>query len=370
MEASQSSVREKEVILVVDDTSENLDLMNQVLKGTYRVLAAKSGEKALQLAQQHQPDLMLLDIMMPDLDGYGTLSKLKTLQGLEDLPVIFISALGDVVAKTKGFAAGAVDYITKPIEPDEVLARVKTHLSLRKARRLLEQQNKDLILAAKLREDVEGITRHDLKSPLNAIIATAQFELENDELPEETKESMEIIAKSGLDMLQMINLSLDLFKMERGLYRFNGEAVPIKPLLLRIQKEVESLLRAGHLSLQLKQEPEQEEAFSVLAEPLLLYSLFGNLIKNALEAAPQESVVTLSLHRSPGFTVVSIRNPGEIPVAIRAKLFSKFATAGKSGGTGLGLYSSKLICKTIGAELTADSTEAQFTSVKVSFKVK
>jgi signal transduction histidine kinase len=358
-------------ILVVDDTPANIDVLRDLLKDEYRILAAKSGLAALDLLGRspEPPSLVLLDIMMPELDGFGTLERLRCLPGCDRLPVIFISALGEVDSKTRGFALGAVDYVTKPFEPEEVLARVRTHLALADARALLERQNRELEEAARLREDVERITRHDLKSPLNAIIATAQFELANEGLDPNLKESLEVIATSGLDMLQMINLSLDLFKMERGLYRLKAEPVGLRGLAERIARETGPMRVAGRLEMQLATEGNPaDSAWTVPGEPLLCYSLLGNLMRNAMEAAPAGGVISVRLIAGPdGATSVAIRNPGEVPTAVRGRLFAKFATAGKSGGTGLGLYSARLIAGTLGAQLDADLSEPGHTTFRIVF---
>ncbi|HEX5793675.1 MAG TPA: two-component system response regulator [Rheinheimera sp.] len=124
---------DKQTLLLVDDEPTNLRVLRTVLQDDYRLLFAKSGEEALQLVQQQQPDLILLDVMMPGLTGYDVCARLKANPATQRLPVIFVTALKDEVDETKGFAAGAVDYITKPISPAVVRARVKTHLSLVRA---------------------------------------------------------------------------------------------------------------------------------------------------------------------------------------------------------------------------------------------
>jgi putative two-component system response regulator len=121
---------DKQTLLLVDDEPTNLRVLRTILQDDYRLLFAKSGEEALQLVQQQQPDLILLDVMMPGMTGYDVCARLKASPATQRLPVIFVTALKDEIDETKGFAVGAVDYITKPISPAVVRARVKTHLSL------------------------------------------------------------------------------------------------------------------------------------------------------------------------------------------------------------------------------------------------
>jgi DNA-binding response OmpR family regulator len=150
-------------ILAVDDTPSNLDILRDLLGGLYKIIIARSGIAAIDLIKRRgsMPNMILLDIMMPDLNGFDTLSLIRELPDSQDVPVIFISAMDDVLSKTHGFELGAVDYITKPFEPAEVLSRVHTHLTLADSKKTLAQQNIELLESAKLREDVERITRHD-----------------------------------------------------------------------------------------------------------------------------------------------------------------------------------------------------------------
>ena len=127
-------------ILVVDDTPINLDLLRDILSPHYRVRLAINGESALRLARNNPPDLILLDIMMPDMDGYTVCQQLKSDPRLAQIPVIFVTAMSETEDETKGFEVGAVDYITKPISAPIVLARVKTHLALHNQQLALEQQ--------------------------------------------------------------------------------------------------------------------------------------------------------------------------------------------------------------------------------------
>ena len=130
----------KQTILVVDDVSQNIDVLNGILKGTYKIKAATNGEKALKIARSTSPpDLILLDIMMPDIDGYEVCRKLKADPQTETIPVIFITAMDEEQDETHGFELGAVDYITKPVNPQIVKARVQSQLALYDMNRMLEQ---------------------------------------------------------------------------------------------------------------------------------------------------------------------------------------------------------------------------------------
>jgi Response regulator containing a CheY-like receiver domain and an HD-GYP domain len=147
---------EKQVILVVDDTATNLAIVSDLLKETYKVKIATNGERALAVAADRHPDLILLDIMMPVMDGYETCRCLKADPLLRDIPVIFLTAKNSVEDEETGFALGAVDYILKPVSPPLLLARIKTHLLLKQARDSLQNQN--FYLEAEVTRRVKEIT--------------------------------------------------------------------------------------------------------------------------------------------------------------------------------------------------------------------
>ena len=147
---------EKQAVLVVDDTPTNIQILMETLKHEYRIIAAVNGERALQLATSDPPpDIILLDVMMPEMDGYEVCARLKADAMTRDIPIIFITAMSETQDETKGLELGAVDYITKPISPPVVTARVKSHLELKQAREILKNQN--VILEQRVEERTKEI---------------------------------------------------------------------------------------------------------------------------------------------------------------------------------------------------------------------
>jgi len=134
----------KPIILIVDDKPENLSVLFSLLNELYEVLAAESGVVALDIIRSSKPDLILLDIMMPELDGYELCSIVKSSEYTKDIPIIFMSALSETSDKVRGFELGAVDYIIKPFQQEEVVARIKTHLSIKLLTEELSNINKSL----------------------------------------------------------------------------------------------------------------------------------------------------------------------------------------------------------------------------------
>ncbi len=358
-------------ILIVDDEPVNLKTLGNLLKEDYEILIAKDGEQALVHAfDEEPPDLILLDIMMPGLDGYEICRIFQTEQKTQHIPIIFVSALSEEVDEAKGLEMGAVDYITKPISNSIALARVKTQLKLKRAYEELKAVNKELAQknialeeVAALREDVEHITRHDLKNPLNGIICATSLLMDDDDLKEEQEELTKIIEEAGYQMLDMINNSLNLYKMEIGSYQYHPLQVDILHLIRKIV--IQAKIHILSVGILLNNQPvTKEDTFFIYGEELLCYSMFANLFKNAIEASPKEATITVKLDEKEMATI-RIHNQGSVPQQIRHHFFDKYATAAKAGGTGLGTYSAKLMAETLGGNISLETSDEMGTTITV-----
>jgi two-component system sensor histidine kinase/response regulator len=356
-------------ILIVDDTPAMIKTLADALKNPdYKIFAATNGANALKIVADEIPELILLDIMMPEMDGYEVCKKLKTNDATRSIPVIFITALDYEENETFGLELGAVDYITKPIKSSIVQARVKTHLKLKRAYEELEKKNIALKESALLRENVERILHHDLKSPLNAVIGYSEL-LQNKphkQLSKRIKWAMNIM-EAGYQMLDMINHSLDIYKMETGTYQYSPSSVNILSLLNKIVADTKNLLTSKNLLVDLLIQDKPViigDIFTVQGEQLLCYSLFANLVKNAIEASPEAEHITISLDKKE-IAMISIHNQGAVPKEIRDKFFDKYVTAEKNEGTGLGTYSAKLMAETQGGSIHFETSEEMGTTVTV-----
>ncbi|BBO82905.1 hybrid sensor histidine kinase/response regulator [Desulfosarcina ovata subsp. sediminis] len=358
---------DKQRILIVDDTPENIRLLSDLLKPIYNVSAATNGPDALEIAASEEgPDLILLDIMMPGMDGYEVCRKLQSNSKTDRIPVIFVTAKDQVDDETKGFSLGCVDYIKKPISPMIAHARIKSHLALTHALETMESQNNQLKAAAKLREDVERISRHDLKNPLTAILSGAQLLEIIGGLNKNQANALNIIKDSAYRMVDMINSSLDLFKIEQGIYRPKVVDVDMIDIVQRIEQGFRTLIRLKktRLSLRLQGRPlDGEKTFIVKGEPLLLHSMMANLIKNSVEAVPKNEAISIFFSFENNSGVIRIHNQGSVPEGIRDTFFDKYSTAGKKNGTGIGTYSAKLIVEMLGGSIRMTSSESQGTTI-------
>jgi len=345
-----SAVDEKTIVLVVDDAPDNLDIMGYILRGQYKVKSALSGERALQIARKNpQPELILLDVMMPEMDGYDVCRELKADARTAHIPIIFVTAKSDTEDEQKGLDCGAVDYITKPIQPVIVLARVKTHIKLCQVLQDLKEKNAELNQVAQLRDDIDRILMHDLKSPLNLIINNPEILLEESlQLSAEDRRLVAQIKQSGYNMLDMINRSLDMVKMEQHQYTLRPAPVDLVKVIKGVLSEQNNLFKLKKLEVQwcIEQQPVVAgQRYYIAGEELLCYSLFSNLFKNAVEASHESEPVLVSITEKDTDACIIIHNSGVVPPDIRAHFFDKYRTAGKRGGTGLGTYSAKLLTR-------------------------
>lgn len=351
-------------VLIVDDVPANIRILAEYLREGHGIHGATRGAQALDLARRLSPDVILLDVMMPDMDGYEVCRRLKAEPATGDIPVIFVTGKFAPEDEAYGLAMGAVDYIVKPASRAVVRARVKNHLELRAARQTLARQNEALREAARLREDVEHIMRHDLKAPLTGIIGLPQIIRDEGGLTDSQAMFLRLIEENGLKMLSMINLSMDLFKMERGTYVPRPEPVDMAAMVRRLFAELASLAGGRRLSFALTLDGKPAgptDTAMVSGERLLLYSMLANCLKNAVEASPAGETVTVDVR--PGDpALVGIVNRGVVPPGLRGRFFQKFATEGKVGGTGLGAYSARLIAETHGGGARMETSDATDTT--------
>lgn len=231
---NQQSDTPKASVLIVDDTEHVRRLLSAMLtKQGYEVRSADNGVQALESVQASHPDLILLDIMMPQMDGYEVCQRLKADEQTRDIPILFLSALEQVEDKIKAFTVGGVDYVTKPFQVKEVLARVSTHLALRALQKQVQKASEDL--AAQLEElqarneELDTLARsmgHDLKTPLTSIIGFADMlkDLHATLADEALEESLDAIASNGRKMDKIIDELLLLAGLRQV------EQVDIKPL--------------------------------------------------------------------------------------------------------------------------------------------
>jgi len=198
---------------------------------------------------------------------------------------------------------------------------------------------------ARLREDVEHITRHDMKGPLAGVIGLVQALADDDSMNHKQTGQLRMAEEAALQVLDMINLSSEIFKIETGRFELDAKPVDISDILRRIVEISRTTFAEKHIIVAIDTDmPVGEEVPKALGDAMLCYSLFQNLVKNACEAAPEKGRVTVNLINETPLRI-TIENKGAVPAEIRERFFDKFVTHGKQGGTGLGTYSAKLLAE-------------------------
>ncbi len=375
-------------ILAVDDKQENLYVLIKILdKQGYDVFPAISGVKALSAVRSNKPDLILLDILMPDMNGYEVCKHLKADEQTRDIPIIFISALSETVDKVKAFSIGGVDYISKPFEVKEVLARIETHLSLQRLQKSIEEKNELLeqeILARKRAEEAAQMANqaksaflanmsHELRTPLNAILGFAELMSRSQRLDSENKENLAIISRSGKHLLTLINQVLDFSKIEAGRTTINESKFDLYALLNDLEDMFS--LKANDKDLQLIFDHHLNLPQYIIADEVKLRQILINLLNNALKFT-QKGGVTVRVREKPIFDKkvlfhfkIEDTGPG-IPPDELTMLFEAFvqtSTGRETGeGTGLGLAISHQFVQLMGGELTVSSQFGQGTTFEFS----
>lgn len=334
------------LLLIVDDAPDNLMLLSQLFKGTYRLRFAQNGAKAIASCQSDSPpDLVLLDVMMPDMDGFEVIRRMREHPTSENIPVIFVTALTSPEGRTKGMELGAVDYVTKPVDPETLRLRVRNFMRYVNVQRQLQASYDDMLEMSRLREQVEHMARHDLKGPLAGAIGILQ-----NVLSEKCEHAAElaVVEQTIMQVLTMINLSGELLKIETGTYQLHAATVPLEHILRSVVETTRPMFADKMLSIVLETEragapaDPSAEPVTVFGEATFCYSVFQNLLKNACEASPRGARVLIRVQVASDVRV-EITNRGAVPPAIRDRFFEKFVTAGKRDGTGLGTYSARLL---------------------------
>jgi signal transduction histidine kinase len=331
MEQITSEVHQKTPdILIVDDTPANLQLLTEMLKKHgYRVRPVPSGKLAIQAVQNEKPDLILLDINMPEMNGYEVCEHFKADEALKEIPVLFISALDETIDKIKAFAAGGVDYVTKPFQFEEVEARVQTHLKLRRLQIELESRNRQLQenydqlrKLEDLRDNLTHMIVHDMRSPLMGITGYLEM-LEMDAGKKLNSDELAILRdarSSGLVLVGMVNSLLDISRLEQGKMPLNVTESDVDVLIQNALNSLGSLTKQVSLLYQ-----KQSLPVMVNCDANLVTRVIANLVGNAIKFTPEGGKVAVSVEKNGDGAKLCVADTGSgIPREYHEKIFEKF----------------------------------------------
>ena len=346
-------------VIVVDDTPANLQLLTGMLKERgYKVRPVPSGKLALQAAKNDPPDLILLDIMMPEMDGYEVCERLKADEKLKEISVIFISALNETMDKVKAFGVGGVDYVTKPFQFEEVAARVSTHLELQRQRRKLKENYEQLRRLEELRDNLVHMIVHDLRSPLTGISGFLDLALAlgKETLTEDGLDYLQTAKRSTTAVIDMVSAVLDVSKMEAGEMKLHLVECDLVRIAADLMSGMQSLKEAREMSLDAPPAP-----VTVVADKDLILRVIQNLLGNALKFTPPDGWIRLGIEPDENRVCVRVRDNGPgVPPEYQERIFEKFgqveARANRQKhSTGLGLTFCKLAVEAHGGSVGVES---------------
>ena len=332
-------------VLVVDDSIESLRLLTSVLKAHgFVARPVTGGEQALRAAIAEPPDLILLDLEMPSMDGYETCALLKEDEVTREIPVIFLTAHTSTEEKVRAFESGGVDFITKPFQVEEVVARVRAHLELRQARQALQGSYRQLKDSERLRDHLIHMVVHDVRTPLQMLVSLLDIMQRN--LADEARESI----ASELGMAREVTRFIDrLAKNLLDTRRLDDGKMPIRRQRQRIGplvREVTGYLR--HMAMDRTLSVEADDTIEASFDEDLLRRVIENLVSNAIKHTPRGTTVAIRVRSTGDDVLVEIVDSGPgVPEDLRERIFEPFTSLAAENSyyfsAGLGLAFCRLV---------------------------
>ncbi|MGD0591581.1 MAG: response regulator [Bacteroidota bacterium] len=361
-------------ILVVDDTEDNLDLLEFALKRKpVRMLRASSGKECLQISAQNHPDVIILDIQMPEMDGFETLKHLRSSKKTADIPVIFLTAQRkDASSIEQGLSLGVDEYLTKPIDIDELLVRTRSLVRLKKMEAELERTKADFM----------AMLIHDMRSPIGGVSSILELLeeplIKGSPIQDVHRELLISAEDATRRLLNLINDMLDLSKFEAGKMNLIREPVYIGEIANRIMKQMQPQFKQKRIQIDISLE---EGMPSISADAQKITQVYANILSNALKFTPAKGTVQISVVSSKNAagvigsiqTSISNNGPGILPNELPT-LFERYkqgiaSEIVQAKGTGLGLAICKLIVEAHGGVVTAESDPGKITTFRFSLPI-
>ena len=360
-ESFESSINRSDyTILVVDDVVSNVLLLKILLtKENFKVLTANNGYTCIEIAQNNHPDLILLDVMMPDINGFETAEKLKSDPATADIPIIFLTALNAPSDLVKGFQVGANDFLTKPFNKEELVMRVMRQIQLVFAKRIIESQNAELKRTISNRDKMYSVIAHDLRSPmasirmvLNLLVSTISSEL----IGEELFSLLDKANKESEETHDLLDNLLKWTKSQTGRLNVVHQNFDISDVLIGIE-DIFSLIEKKK-----KQKinfDKQTGSIMVRADKDMLNTVLRNFMSNAIKFTPEGKDIDILVDKQDKFVKVSIRDHG---VGISPERIATLFSAGQTTygtnneeGSGLGLQLCQDFARKNGGDVMVES---------------
>jgi len=362
-------------ILIVDDVVSNVLLLKILLSNEkFQVCTANNGLQCIEMTKKEHPDLILLDVMMPDMNGFDTAVVLKKDETTKDIPIIFLTALNTPQDLVHGFQVGASDFLTKPFNKEELVMRVTQQISLVAAKRIIEKQNAELRATLNNRDKMYSVIAHDLRSPmasirmvLNLVVASTSKETVGEELynllDQANRESEEVH-----DLLDNL---LKWTKSQTGRLNVVKQELDLHDIIPGVVEIFEAIAQTKNIKLDLQ--PSQEE-LKVEADNDMLKTVVRNFLSNAIKFSPADSSIEIIMGREGDFAKVSVRDHGVGIARDRiGSIFHKGETTYGTGGeegSGLGLQLCQDFARKNGGDCIVESVEGQGSTFSVLIPLK
>ena len=362
-------------ILIVDDVMSNVLLLKILLTNErFQVCTANCGKACIEQAKSEHPDLILLDVMMPDINGFDTAVIMKKDDELKDIPIIFLTALNTPADLVKGFQVGASDFLTKPFNKEELVMRVMQQISLVAAKRIIEKQNHELKATLNNRDKMYSVIAHDLRSPmasirmvLNLVVASVSPETVGPEL-------FELLDKANRESEEVHDLLDNLLKWTKsqtGRLNVVQQDLDLNDIIPGVVEIFEIIAQTKHIKLVLQK---SEKPLVVFADNDMLKTVVRNFLSNAIKFSPENSDIEIVMGEENGFAKVSVRDHGVGIAADRiGSIFHKGETTYGTGGeegSGLGLQLCQDFARKNGGDCTVESVEGEGSTFCVFIPLK
>ncbi|MBF0352304.1 MAG: hybrid sensor histidine kinase/response regulator [SAR324 cluster bacterium] len=346
-------------ILIVDDTPANLKVLSDMLKDfNFKVRPVPSGKLALHAAEKEPPDLIILDIMMPEMDGYEVCRRLKENEKLKEIPVIFISALNETKDIVKGFIAGGTDYITKPFQIEEVKARVDMHLKVHFLQLELQKNAIKLQELNAMKDRFFSIIAHDLKNPLSGIAGVSAMMMKQSQTMKEEKKNqlIQMIHESAQNSFNLLENLLLWARSQKDELKFNPVTLDLSKMIHDCTAFLENMAQHKHIELL----HELKESCNAVADYDMILTVIRNLISNAIKFTEPNGTITISCEESADSMILSVKDSGigmqpeDLEKLFNLDTVSKIGTS-KEKGSGLGLVLCKEFVEKNGGKIWVNS---------------
>ena len=348
-------------LLVVDDVQTNVLLLKALLsKEGYGILVANNGQEALEVIRNENPDLILLDVMMPKIDGFEICRQIR--ENYTFPPIIFLTALDDTQSIVNGFKLGAGDFISKPFRKEELMVRIKHQLSLVAARRIIEEKNEELRKTIAGRDKMYSVIAHDLRSPMASmkmLLNTIMMSVEKDKIDPDIFDMLEMSNKTSEEVFSLLDNLLKWTKSQLGKLTVIPQKLDISGLADGVVEVTNSVAEVKHIKLIRT----DHESFFVYVDIEMIKSILRNLISNAVKFSNPDSEIKVGIKAEDGKVIVSVTDSGKgIKKEDQHKLLkdsTHFTTYGTNSeeGSGLGLLLCRDFARKNGGELWFESEE-------------